>query len=397
MYKLITNDRTATDVSMFPVYILSLATFIVFFQGFMVAPLLPLLSEQFGTTTRHVSFIEPSYLLGYGLFTLVYAPLSDRFGRFRIITLCLIIFSVLTLLTAYAHGINQIIFLRLLTGIGAAGIAPTTISWISDRYPYEKRGHALGIFFGNMAGGTAFGSSAGALITSLVGWQWLFIGVASIALLILLLIVMYQKDIFKANETVRGVKENIFLVFCNILSSGRARHTYLYVLFNGMFHGGIFAWLAYFFYRNYGLGELQIGLALLGYGIPGLLLGPLLGKLADHYGRQRIIPLGLFLGALTVLLLSQNLNLAASCVLVALLSLGFDLSHPLFAAIVTTFSAQKGAATGLFAFFLFSGYGLGSLLLSLIVNIGLESAFQVFGGCLLLAAICSIFVFRKEK
>ncbi len=92
MYKLITNDRTATDVSMFPVYILSLATFIVFFQGFMVAPLLPLLSEQFGTTTRHVSFIEPSYLLGYGLFTLVYAPLSDRFGRFRIITLCLVIF-----------------------------------------------------------------------------------------------------------------------------------------------------------------------------------------------------------------------------------------------------------------------------------------------------------------
>jgi len=156
---------------MFPVYILSLATFIVFFQGFMVAPLLPLLSEQFGTTTRHVSFIEPSYLLGYGLFTLVYAPLSDRFGRFRIITLCLVIFSVLTLLTAYAHGINQMIFLRLLTGIGAAGIAPTTISWISDWYPYEKRGHALGIFFGNMAGGTAFGSSAGALITSLVGWQ----------------------------------------------------------------------------------------------------------------------------------------------------------------------------------------------------------------------------------
>jgi len=382
---------------MFPVYILSLATFIVFFQGFMVAPLLPLLSEQFGTTTRHVSFIEPSYLLGYGLFTLVYAPLSDRFGRFRIITLCLIIFSVLTLLTAYAHGINQMIFLRLLTGIGAAGIAPTTISWISDRYPYEKRGHALGIFFGNMAGGTAFGSSAGALITSLVGWQWLFIGVATIALLILLLIVIYKKDIFKVNETVHGVKENIFLVFCNILSSGRARLTYFYVLFNGMFHGGIFAWLAYFFYRNYGLGELQIGLALLGYGIPGLLLGPLLGKLADHYGRQRIIPLGLFLGALTVLLLSQNLNLAASCVLVALLSLGFDLSHPLFAAIVTTFSAQKGAATGLFAFFLFSGYGLGSLLLSLIINIGLESAFQVFGGCLLLAAICSIFVFRKEK
>jgi len=167
---------TAAKVSMLPVYMLSLATFVVMFQGFMVAPLLPTLSEQFGTNVRHVSFIEPAYLLGYGFFTLVYAPLSDRFGRFRIVAFCLITFSLFTLLTAFVDGTNQMIFLRLLTGIGAAGIAPTTISWISDTYPYEKRGHALGIFFGNVAGGTAFGASTGGLITSLIGWQWLFVG-----------------------------------------------------------------------------------------------------------------------------------------------------------------------------------------------------------------------------
>ncbi|WP_158799405.1 MFS transporter [Pedobacter sp. L105] len=391
------SGRTAAQVSMLPVYILSLATFIIFFQGFMVAPLLPMLSEQFGTTVRHVSFIEPAYLLGYGLFTLVYAPLSDRVGRFRIVAFCLVMFSLFTLLTAFVNGINQMIFLRLLTGIGAAGIAPTTISWISDTYPYEKRGHALGIFFGNMAGGTAFGSSAGALITSVIGWQWLFVGVASIGLVIFALILIQQKNIFGKKETVVKTRDNILLSFLSILSTGRARRTYFYVLFNGMFHGGIFAWLAYFFYKNYGLNEFQIGLALLGYGIPGLFLGPLLGKLADRYGRNKIIPLGLFLGAVTVLLLSQNFSLAASCVLVAFLSFGFDLSHPLFAAIVTTFSSKKGAATGLFAFFLFSGYGLGSLGLSLIVNIGLESSFQLFGAGLLVAAVCSIFVFRKEK
>jgi predicted MFS family arabinose efflux permease len=397
MTELNQSGKTAAQVSMLPVYIVSLATFIICFQGFMVAPLLPMLSEQFGTTVRHVSFIEPAYLLGYGLFTLVYAPLSDRFGRFRIIAFCLVMFSLFTLLTAFVNGINQMIFLRLLTGIGTAGIAPTTISWISDTYPYEKRGHALGIFFGSMAGGTAFGSSAGALITSLIGWQWLFAGVAIIGLVIFALIWIRQKNIFGKREAVAQTRDNIMLSFRSILSTGRARRTYFYVLFNGMFHSGIFAWLGYFFYKNYGLNELQIGLALLGYGIPGLFLGPLLGKLADRYGRNRIIPLGLFLGAVTVLLLSQNFSLAASCVLVALLSLGFDLSHPLFAAIVTTFSSKKGAATGLFAFFLFSGYGLGSLVLSLIVNIGLDRAFQLFGVGILVAAACSVFIFRKEK
>ncbi|EDM37872.1 major facilitator superfamily MFS_1 [Pedobacter sp. BAL39] len=376
---------------------LSLATFIVMFQGFMVAPLLPTFSEQFGTTVRHVSFIEPAYLLGYGLFTLVYAPLSDRIGRFRIVAFCLIMFSLFTLLTAFVDGINQMIFLRLLTGIGAAGIAPTTISWISDTYPYEKRGHALGIFFGSMAGGTAFGASTGSLITALIGWHWLFIGVAIIGIVVFTLILIQQKNIFGKTQTMTETKEKILVSFHKILSTGRARRTYFYVLFNGMFHSGIFAWLGYFFYKNYGLNQLHIGLALLGYGIPGLLFGPLLGRLADRYGRNKIIPLGLFLSAVTVLLLSQSLSLAISCVLVALLSLGFDLSHPLFAAIVTTFSSKKGAATGLFAFFLFSGYGLGSLVLSLIVNIGLDRAFQLFGIGILVAAVCSIFVFSKEK
>ncbi|PWG80562.1 MFS transporter [Pararcticibacter amylolyticus] len=397
MSELNKGGGTAANVSMLPVYILSLGTFIIFFQGFMVAPLLPMLSKQFGTTVRHVSFIEPAYLLGYGLFTLVYASLSDRFGRSRIIAFSLVMFCVFTLSTAFVNGVNQMIFLRLLTGIGAAGVAPTTISWIGDTYPYEKRGHALGIFFGSMAGGTAFGATTGALVTSLIGWQWLFAGVAAIGLVIFALILMQQKNIFARTEAVAKTKDNILLSIRDILSAGRARRTYFYVLFNGMFHSGIFAWLGYFFYKNYGLNEFQIGLALLGYGIPGLLLGPLLGRLADRYGRNKIIPVGLSLSGVTVLLLSQNLSLAASHVLVALLSLGFDLSHPLFAAIVTTFSSKKGTATGLFAFSLFVGYGVGSLVLSLIVNIGLDRAFQLYGIGILIAAVCSIVVFKNER
>lgn len=384
-----------TKTTMLPVLIVSLATFIIFFQGLMVAPLLPLLSDYFGTTVRHVSFIEPSYLLGYGLFTLVYAPLSDRIGRFKVIVMSMLLFTVLTAITAIVDNINQMILFRLLTGIGAAGVAPTTISWISDTYPYERRGHALGIFFGCMAGGTAIGSSVGALFSSLIGWRWLFVYVAAAGFAIMIVILLLRNRLFHSSSIAIPGKTNILVSFRTILSMKRARWGYGYVLFNGMFHSGIFAWLGYFFYKNYGLNEMQIGLALLGYGIPGLLLGPFLGKLADRYGRSKIIPVGIFISSLAVLLLSQNLSLAASCLLVTVLSLGFDLTHPLFAAIITTFSANKGAATGLFAFFLFLGYGLGSLVLSLIVNSGLETAFLIYGVCALIAGTGAMFVFRK--
>jgi len=379
------------------VVILSLGTFIVFFQGFMVAPILPQLSSLFHISVRHVSFIEPAYLISYGFSTLLYAPLSDRYGRFPVIIFSISGFILLTACTGFVNNINQMLLLRSLTGFITGGVAPTTIGWIGDRFPYEKRGHALGIFFGFMAGGTAFGSSSGALLTAFLGWKMLFWIVALIGLLILAILLINHKNF--TQEPVKapfGLKSTI-TAYKNILVLPRGWRTYMFVLFNSMFHSGVFAWAGYFFFKNYHLSEKGIGLALLGYGIPGLLLGPFLGKLADRYGRNRIIPIGICVGALSAFLLGMHYTLFFSCLFIATLSLGFDMTHPLFAAIITTLSRQKGVAIGLFAFVMFMGYGLGSLAFSLIVNLGLNESFKLFGLIAALGAVLSVFVFKNEK
>lgn len=381
----------------FLVTILSLGTFIIFFQGFMVAPILPGLSTIFQTSIQHVSFIEPAYLLGYGSATLIYGPLSDRYGRFPIIIFSLICFIVLTACTGFCSSITQMIVLRLLTGIGAGGVAPITIGWIGDKFPYEKRGHALGIFFGCMAGGTAFGSSVGALFAAKLGWQMLFWTVAVVGVFILILLIVFRKHFRQKSGGVAGSFATLYRSLKEVFFLPRGWRTYLFVLFNGMFHSGVFAWTGYFFYKNYHLDEQGVGLALLGYGIPGLLLGPLLGKLADKYGRDKIIPIGILVGALSAILLSMNYSLAASCIFIVTLSFGFDLTHPLFAAIITTLSPKKGAATGLFAFFLFMGYGLGSLVFSLIISMGLNQTFRLFGVAAVVAAAVAVSNFKTEK
>jgi len=379
------------------VVILSLATFIIFFQGFMVAPILPGLSMQFHASVRHVSFIEPSYLLGYGFVTLIYSPLSDKYGRFPIILFSLICFIVLTACTGFCHTITQMIILRLLTGVGAGGVAPTTISWIGDNFPYQIRGRALGIFFGCMAGGMAFGSSAGALLTAQLGWQMMFWVVAGVGACILCVLVIYRKNFRQVSgQPVDGFR-TMYRSLKEILYLPRGWRTYLFVLFNGMFHSGVFAWTGYFFYKNYHLNQKEIGFALLGYGIPGLLLGPFLGKLADKFGRNKIIPIGIFVGGSSAILLGTDCSLVISCISIATLSLGFDLTQPLYAAIITTLSPKKGAATGLFAFFLFMGYGLGSLVFSLIVSIGLNQTFIVFGAVANFVACIAIRSFKGER
>ena len=378
------------------VIIVSLATFIVFFQGFMVAPLLPELAHFFGTTVRHISFIEPVYLLGYGLFTLVYAPLSDRYGRFKVIALSLILFIGFSICSIFVTNVVQLILCRFLTGISAAGIAPTTISWISNRFVYKERGYALGIFFGCMAGGMAFGSSTGALLAGLIGWRYLFLWVAVAGTTVLCLNIVLRERLYP-KPTSTEQRASVFAAFSATLSMPRAKGTYGFVFLNGLFHSGVFAWLGVYFFQFYHLSERGIGLALLGYGIPGLLLGSVLGRVADRIGRKKIIPLGMILGGLTVIVLSFVPNLAIAGLLVTVLSLSFDLSHPSLAVVVTSFNQKNaGGATGLFAFFLFLGYGLGSLLFSLLIPIGFIQTLWIFGAIAVLEAIIAWYFFKNE-
>ena len=91
------------------------------------------------------------------------------------------------------------------------------------------------------------------------------------------------------------------------LLAARGQRTYTYVLLNGVVQSSVYTWLGLYLQQRFGLGELGIGLALLGYGIPGFLLGPVIGGLADRHGRACMIPAGVALTGLCALLLAIQL------------------------------------------------------------------------------------------
>lgn len=130
---------------------------------------------------------------------------------------------------------------------------------------------------------------------------------------------------------------------------------------------------------------------LLGYGVPGMLFGPIIGKLADRYGRSVIVPSGVVLTGLCALALAAPLPLNGVRVAVILLSLGFDLTHPQLAAIATDLGGGRGQAVALMAFALFCGFGFGSLLFQAALTLGFRDAFIIFG---IVAAIGAGFAFR---
>ncbi|WP_346726647.1 MFS transporter [Acidiphilium multivorum] len=285
--------------------VLALATFIIFFQAFMVAPIIPQLGLAFGASVRTVGLIVPAYLIPYGIATLAYGLLADRLGIRSLMFTSLAAFAVLTVLTATAHSVAALATWRVLTGLGTSGVVPLALVLVGGMFPYEQRGRPLGWLFGAMAGGMAFGSTFGAVLEPYVGWRGLFLLVAITGAGVLLLLLRYRGVIGAHPRQAPATVGDLFRGYRDLLSTPRGRRTYGYVLLNSVFQSGVFTWLGVYFQRRYHLGPIGIGLALLGYGVPGFLFGPVIGRLADRLGRGRLIPIGLALGALAAVALER--------------------------------------------------------------------------------------------
>jgi len=377
--------------------VLSIATFTIFFQAFMVAPIIPVLATSFDASPQAIGAIVPAYLIPYGGATLFYGVLADRIGLWRIMRTSLLAFSVLTAATATAQSVEQLTLWRFITGVGASGVVPLALVLVGRLFPYEKRGRPLGWLFGAMAGGMAFGSTFGAVLEPYIGWRGIFLCVGACGVGLLLVLMPFREVIGRAVQPATGGITALFRGYRDLLTNARGRRTFGFVLVNSIFHSGVFTWLGLYFHQRYDLGPVGIGLALLGYGVPGFLFGPVIGQAADRWGRSRLLPIGLFLGALAAVSLTFDLPLPVAAFMITILSLGYDMTQPLFAGIVTSLGGQRpGQAMGLNVFALFVGFGIGAAVFGAVLNLSFNAALTSFAAIELVCAAAAVRLFQGE-
>ncbi|UEC01702.1 MFS transporter [Burkholderia vietnamiensis] len=378
--------------------LLAFATFVVFFQAYAIAPMLPQLATFFHSGVRDVGFAVPAYLLPYGVATLFTGLLADRLGIGRVMLTSLALFIVLVFVTALCQTLDALVAVRAITGIAASGIVPLALVVVAKLFPYAERGRPLGWIFGAMAGGMALGAPLGVMLTTSIGWQGVMVVIAILAS-ITFLILWQRRDWLERGMKMPSMRfGEIIAGYGKLLGTARGARTYGYVLVNSIFHSGVFTWLSVYLNQRYQLSAEHVGLALLGYGVPGLLLGPVIGRAADRFGRGRLLPIGLALGAVATFLLLFDVPLIWFIVPVLLLSLGYDMTQPLLAGIVTDVGkARPGQAMGLNVCTLFVGFGLGSLIFRQLLGAGFPLAFGVFSAVEIALAVLALVLFRSES
>lgn len=129
-------------------------------------------------------------LLGLTAGALLCGPLSDRFGRKRVIEWCVAFFGILSLLSAFSPDLQTLVILRFLTGLGLGGAMPNTITMTSEYLPSRRRGALVTLMFCGFTLGSAFGGIVSAQLVTVIGWSGILVlgGVLPVILFFYLLV-----------------------------------------------------------------------------------------------------------------------------------------------------------------------------------------------------------------
>jgi EmrB/QacA subfamily drug resistance transporter len=133
-----------------------------------------------------------SYTLVFAGLLFTFGVIGDRFGRKRMLMIGMAAFGLFSLLTAYAHNPEQLIWARAAMGLGAAAVMPQTLSIISNVFDPSERARAIGIWATAVGIGVAIGPIVGGLLLAHFWWGSVFLinvpltaaGVAAILLLV---------------------------------------------------------------------------------------------------------------------------------------------------------------------------------------------------------------------
>lgn len=172
--------------------VLAAGMFAIGTDSFVVAGILPQVSQSLGVSIGVAGQMVTLYALSYALLSPVIAATAAHWPRKRLLLTGLAVFVVGNLITAVAPTIEWVLASRLIAGLGAAMFSPTATATGASLVPPEKRAQALAIVIAGLTSATALGSPMGTFIGGLGDWRatmWFvtIVGlVASVAVYILL-------------------------------------------------------------------------------------------------------------------------------------------------------------------------------------------------------------------
>jgi putative sialic acid transporter len=168
-HRTITRDQWNTLVAAQLGYTLDAMDFVLYLMA------IKSLMEAFGFNTAQAGLLASVGLIASAVGGLLFGMVADYFGRTRALMATILIYSFGTLGTATAQDFTQLMIWRAAVGIGMGGEWSSGAVLVSETWPAEHRGKAIGIMQSGWALGYILAALATAAILPTLGWRWLFV------------------------------------------------------------------------------------------------------------------------------------------------------------------------------------------------------------------------------
>ncbi|KAF2500550.1 MFS general substrate transporter [Lophium mytilinum] len=155
--------------------IVSALTFLTPLASSAFAPGVPEVMAEFHSTSQLLeSFMVSVYVLGFAFGPLIFAPLSEMYGRLPIYHICNVLFIIFTVAAAVSTNMSMFVVFRFF--MGSAGGAPLALGGgtIADLISREQRGTAMALWLLGPTMGPCIGPIIGGFLTQAKGWRWNF-------------------------------------------------------------------------------------------------------------------------------------------------------------------------------------------------------------------------------
>jgi len=152
-----------------------LASMVAFLDASVVNVAVPAISESLGASVSGVQWVVAAYLLTAAALLLPAGAVIDSYGRRRVLIAGLVVMVVASVLCAVAPTTGTLIAARLVQGVGAALVVPSSLALLNGTLRTAERARGIGIWAGLATVGMTLGPYAGGWLVDATSWRYLFL------------------------------------------------------------------------------------------------------------------------------------------------------------------------------------------------------------------------------
>uniref|UniRef100_UPI003B3A5ECD multidrug effflux MFS transporter n=1 Tax=Siphonobacter sp. TaxID=1869184 RepID=UPI003B3A5ECD len=207
----------------------------------MYLPGFPAIAKDLHTTAAKVSLSLSGFFIGISLGQLLYGPLLDRFGRKKPLYVGLVIYILASAGCAYTESINSLIFMRVIQAIGSCAASVASIAMVRDLFPVKDNAKVFSLLLLVVGASPMIAPTVGGYVTSVFGWEMVFMILMGMGLLILLAVFLWLPDSYQPDASISLKPKPILQNFWKVL---REPQFYTYAFTGAIAFAGLFAYVS---------------------------------------------------------------------------------------------------------------------------------------------------------